>query len=470
MVLAALSLVAWTSVAVGAGSPPPAEPQGLTTGIFDPLTTSLTSVAEYRRMAATGATSTRLLAPWSAIAPSSRPTDAKAEDPGNAGYDWTQLDGEVKAATAAGLDPIVDIVGIPGWALQPGTSGPGTPKAADLGRFATAAARRYSGSYHGLPRVREWQVWNEPNLMPDLSPQLVGGKPVSPDAYRKMVNAVASAVKAVSPANVVVAGGLAPFRDVTPSVYAQNKEWGPLAFMRAFFCLSPTLKPTCNAKVRLDVWSMHPYTSGGPTHHADFPNDVSLPDLPKADAILRAATRAGHIVPARLPQLWVTEFSWDSDPPDPAAVPVALLMRWVPQALYQMWRERVSLVTWFLLDDQPMKTSIYQSGFYTADGAAKPYIEGFRFPVVAFRRPGGFYVWGRTPAGKPGSVIVEQRSTGSWRRIAALKTDPSGIFEATLRAARTGFVRAELTRGGERSLPFSLTPVPDHPYQPFGLR
>jgi hypothetical protein len=71
-------------------------------------------------------------------------------------------------------------------------------------------------------------------------------------------------------------------------------KWGPLAFMRAFFCLSPQLKPTCSVKVRFDVWSHHPYTSGGPTHKAALPEDVSLPDLPRLDAVLRDAVLRGR--------------------------------------------------------------------------------------------------------------------------------------------------------------------------------
>src|SRR5205823_4288812 len=148
-----------------------------------------------------------------------------------------------------------------------------------------------------------------------------------------------AAVKGVSSGNVVVAGGVSPFRDFTQSTYKQNHDWGPLTFMRALFCLAPrTLEPTCSAKVHFDVWAQHPYTSGDPTHHAVLPDDVSLGDLPKLKATLRAAVRAGHIAPAKMPELWITEFSWDSSPPDPRGVPTRLLDRWVPQALYEAWR------------------------------------------------------------------------------------------------------------------------------------
>jgi len=53
----------------------------------------------------------------------------------------------------------------------------------------------------------------------------------------------------------------------------------------------------------------------------------------------------------------VTEFSWDTTPPDPKGVPVQLEARWVPQALYQAWKSGVSFFNWGGLRDQPMVSS-----------------------------------------------------------------------------------------------------------------
>jgi hypothetical protein len=167
-------------------------------------------------------------------------------------------------------------------------------------------------------------------------------------------------------------------------------------------------------------------------------------------------------------RFWVTEFSWDSDPPDPKGVPKALLARWVPQALYQMWADGVSLVTWFSVRDDPMTTSFYQSGLYFLNGKPKPYLEGFRFPFVAFPRRGRIYVWGRSPWGLPGNVLVQARSGAGWRTFGTLATTPDGIFEHVFRAPSTGVLRARLAATGESSLPFSLTPVPDQFFNPFG--
>lgn len=442
----------------------PASAGGLDTAVlpaFDSVATALP------RVEAAGASFVRLNVVWSTVAPPRRPTGFDPGDPGDPAYRWAGIDAEIRAVVARGLTPYVTVVQAPAWARR-GSATSAAPDPVQLGFFMRAIATRYSGDFDGLPRVRYWQVWNEPNLTPDLSPQLVNGKAVSPGRYRGMVNAFAGAVKAVHADNLVIAGGLAPFRDITPEVLKQDEDWGPLSFMRDLLCLSRSLKPTCNDPVRFDIWSMHPYTSGGPTHHAVLPDDVSLGDLPKVRWVLQAAVRAGHISSRGPVKFWVTEFSWDSNPPDPKGVPMRLLDRWVPQALYVMWRNGISLVTWFSVRDQPLSTSFYQSGLYFRSGKPKPFLEGFRFPLVAFPRAGGIYVWGRTPFGDSGRVEVELRDGSRWRLLGTLRTDAHGIFRHQFPVSSSGLVRARVVSSGERSLPFSLTPVPDQFFNPFG--
>ena len=57
-------------------------------------------------------------------------------------------------------------------------------------RFMEALARRYSGSHRSaqgrrspLPRVRHFEIWNEPNLAGFLSPQVSGGRRVAVSRY-----------------------------------------------------------------------------------------------------------------------------------------------------------------------------------------------------------------------------------------------------------------------------------------------
>lgn len=468
LLLAATAAGPGSSHAANAGLP-------LETAIVDPFGVG-GKLREFSTVRALGATKVSIMLNWSETAPVSDPGPSfHAADPSDPHYRWGTVDREVEQAVRAGLDPILQIASAPApsWAqLAPprGYSGPSNlPNPTALAAFARAAAIRYSAHFEGLPRVRYWEAWNEPNLGTFLAPQLYRAKPIAPGVYARMVNALAAAVKAVNPDNLVIAGALAPFRDLTPETHAQDKDWGPLSFMRSLLCVSRTLRPTCGRKVRFDIWSTHPYTSGGPTHKAELPNDVSLGDLPKMRALLDAAVQADHVVSRGTVGFWVTEFSWDSNPPDSGGVPTRLLKRWVPQALYEMWRDGVSLVTWFSLRDQPMQSSPYQAGLFYEDGRPKPYLEGFRFPLVAFPRASGVYVWGRTPSGETGRVLIEQRSGQSgWKRLGIVKTDRYGIFQQTFRASRTGWVRGRLVGTSERTLAFSLKAAPDHFYNPFG--
>ena len=162
----------------------------------------------------------------------------------------------------------------------------------------------------------------------------------------------------------------------------------------------------------------------------------------------------------------MTEFSWDTKPQDPQGLPAALHARWTSEALYRMWKNGVTLVTWFRIQDDPLRTSYYQSGFYTVGGAKKLSHKAFRFPTVAFTQRRGIDVWGRTPAGVNGRVTVELKVGRSWRRLATLTTR-GGIFSKTFRTPyRKGYVRAKFN--GETSLAFSLTNSGDRYVNPFG--
>jgi hypothetical protein len=256
----------------------------------------------------------------------------------------------------------------------------------------------------------------------------------------------------------------------------------PLLFMRKLLCMSggQAPKPTCEATVEFDIWGVHPYTAGGPTHEALRPDDVSIGDLPEVSQLLRAAVRAGHVVSRRSVALWVTEFGWDTKPPDYYAVPLRLHARWVAEALYRMWLDGVTLVTWYGLRDEASKGSYgqtIQSGLYLrkrtiAQDRAKPSLTAFRFPFVAFPSRRKIRVWGRTPWGEPGSVVVERSSKTGWKRVVRLRTDRYGIFRRTVAAPGTGNrLRARWPdgpKGSRVSVPFSLTRSPDLLVNPFG--
>jgi hypothetical protein len=450
----------------------------LRTALFDPFTfAGPDRTTAFGMTAAAGASYVRIVARWRSIAPTVPPTDFTASDPTSQGYSWTYLDATVAAAENAGLTPILDVGGPPGWALvsQPKHEDGGTPQISALRDFTTAIATHFDGN-HGAPRVKVWQIWNEPNLSLDLSP-------VKASNYRSMINAFATAVHAANPGNLVVAGDLDPFANKTKRFHTT----APLAFMRSLLCVSmgnPKAKSkklrrphaSCKQRVHFDIWSHHPYTFNGPFGHAKRPDDVSLGDLPKMRALLKEAAKLHHIVASRPVQFWVTEFSWDTNPPRKHAAPVALEARWTAEALFQMWRSGVSLVTWFGFEDQP-KPSPYESGLYfhsksLKHARAKPMRTAFRFPFVAYLGKGSVKVWGRDATSKKVVVTIQRRHgiRGAWRAVARVRTNSSGIFLAKLRlhAASGDWLRATAAGSG-KSLAFSLTqPSPKLRFGPWG--
>jgi hypothetical protein len=173
----------------------------------------------------------------------------------------------------------------------------------------------------------------------------------------------------------------------------------------------------------------------------------------------------------------VTEFGWDTKPPDPKAVPLKLHARWVSESLYRMWRTGITLATWFQLRDSHRpdlpKTREVTSGLYfrCKDGLscdrAKPALTAFRFPFVAYRGNNGIRIWGRTPASDQAEVTVQaQRRSGGWEAVASLTPDRFGIFQKRLPRRRGVAMRARVE--GDRSRAFSLKRPPDMPVFPFG--
>jgi Cellulase (glycosyl hydrolase family 5) len=438
----------------------------LATALVDPvLFTGGKSDRAFAMAHSSGATYARVPVHWPAIAPATRPDGFVAGDPTSPGYSWGGLDAVVEAAAAAGVTPILNLTGTPDWAYakRPKGVNGGTPKASALGQFALALATHYDRA-GDLPSMHVFEVWNEPDLSLFLNP-------VSPSAYRGMVNAVADAVHSVDPANLVVAGGLDPFGHPK----SKKQKWhsmAPLAFMRSFLCLSKASHPhsTCHAKVHFDVWSHHPYTFGGPFGKAKNPDDVELGDLPRMRALLQAGVRLHHVVSRNPVKFWVTEFGWATNPPRRHAASLSLASRWTAESLYQMGRSGVSLVTWFDLQDR-RSPSPYQSGLYfhsssLGNARPKPVRTAFRFPFVAYLRTGSVSVWGRDATSSKVRVTVQLRhgKGGRWRTVGYIRSNRYGIFRARLKlkATKKDRLRA-VAPGSGKSLGFSLT-VPYAPH------
>jgi hypothetical protein len=488
--LAVALICSGSSVPRGAAQPPGTPVPTFTTAVFDPHEfpgPDASTAFEHAR--AIGAGAARILLVWSSVAPS-RPA-GDATDPANAAYHWGGTDRQVTLAAQARLEPLLDVVSAPDWTSVSRVFGfaRGVANTSDLGQFMLAAARRYSGAFRSffaqqgrslrsnatvsLPRVRYWQIWNEPNHIEFISPQWdAAGRPVSPLIYRQMLAVSADSIHEVHPDNLVITGGLSPFGQ-------PNRAMAPMQFMAALLCMSATAvpaPPACREPVKFDVWAHHPYTAGGPMHKAGGDN-VSLGDLPRMKKMLDDAAAAGRIqsggrtARGGVP-FWVTEFSWDSTPPDTAAVPADLEVAWVAEALYRMWRSGVSLVTWFLVRDEPthFQSALFFRGASVAADTKKPAAAAFVFPFVGHVVNGRLLVWGRTPSGKAGDVLISAQTDRGWVTLGRATTDSSGVFTQRFDAGTDAtYVRASMIGDPRLVSPrFPLAELQDMPVNPFG--
>jgi hypothetical protein len=355
----------------------------------------------------------------------------------------------VRAAVAAGLEPYINVSRAPAWAEAAGRAsdvGPGSwkPDPAAFGRFMTAVAKRYSGSFVDpamgpLPRVDTFQLWNEPNLDTYLAPQWEKGKPYAPGRFRELVNAGYGAVRAAQPGATVVAAGLAPFGDYGTT---SGKRIPPAAFLRSMLCLNAKLKRTCDAKTRFDVLAHHPYAVRKPSSGALNADDVTIPDLGKLTTVTKAARKAGTLEGA--PRLWVTEVSYDSSPPDPDGVPTATLNRWIPELLWRLWDQGAETVIWYQVRDESSASGFgatYQSGMFLNDGTRKPSAQAFRFPLlVTGKTSKRLKVWLRSPVA--GRARVQVRRGGRWRTVQTTTVRASGVRSVSVTRSRVTAVRA----------------------------
>lgn len=439
--------------------------RGLTTGVFSFPSGSKPSQTEtyLDRATSIGVSIVRVNVGWAGIAPT-RPVDPT--DPASAGYNWSSVDAQVRVLAAHGIKVLITVSDAPTWAEganPPRDARPGTwrPNATDLGQFAQAIAQRYDGSYPDplaagstLPRVSDFQVWNEPNLAYYLQPQWQRVKKhwqaVAPTVFRSLANAFYTGVKSVSSSDFVILGGTAPYGD-PPG----GPRIPPVEFYRYLFCLNGrvALKPTsCPSPVHANAVDNHPYGIGGPLQHALNPDDVSIPDIDKVTRVLRAAERAGHILPRGGKQTWTTEFSWDTKPPDPQGVPVQKQARWVEQALYVLWHQGVSTAMYYQLVDSPPipnYASTYQAGFYYLSGKAKPSATAYRFPFVTSRANArALSAWGRAP--QTGTVAIQVKRGRTWKTLHHIHVRSGQVFETRLSLRGKATLRAKLN--GQTSL------------------
>lgn len=434
------------------------------------------STAGYLAQTTVNGSVARINVGWATVAgdTATEPAGFDTSNPADPHYRWTTVDAAVRRAAQYHLQVLLMLFDAPAWAEGPGLPvgnpqlGPGSwrPNPILYGQFVRAAAERYDGQFPdplhagaSLPRVKDFEIWNEPNLWRYVAgPDTVG-------QFRSLLSAGYKAVKAVHPDNKVVLGGLAP---ISPQLQFSSH---PLTFAAQLLCLRHAGKRYVRTahcqKVSFDAFGIHPYTlAATPTKPAENPNDILVADTWKVRALVRAAERL-HTINSGPHPIWNTEWSWFTNPPQPLyGDPPSVAARYVAYSLYAMWRAGVSVVVWQGLIDTSGGPNPGGS-LETSAGAPKQTLFAFAFPFVASVGRGRGYGWGRAPFRHKVKVFVQHQVKGKWRRVATAHTDGYGMFQVRFKAHGNGTYRALVAHGGPTSLPYYSAKIPPkrtHPY------
>lgn len=291
-------------------------------------------------------------------------------------FNWQQMDRILDHARNQGIQVIARLGLVPAWArVTEGDTGASTlnslPREAwdDFARYVAAFARRYHAD------VQHLIIWNEPNLAFEW-----GYDPVTPDDYVALLRVVHDAVRAASPASLLLAAGPAPTLEPAGSPHAINDlDW-----------LEDTY--AAGAANWSDGIALHSY---GFRHSADA--------LPARDQLnfrrleLHRETllqHAGHDA-----AVFLTESGWNDDPRHDQAVSPARRIRYTLDALdharqHWPWLERLCL--WALR--YPAPTWNWRDGYtlLTPEFTRKPIYQAIQ--DLALGRRQGESLWLPPPA------------------------------------------------------------------------
>jgi hypothetical protein len=373
-------------------------------------------------------------------------------------FNWGSYDAAVDAIVAAGMKPYLTIGShAPKWATHKGGR-PGTnrPNAKAFATFAQAAGEHYPG-------VHIWSVWNEPNLYSWLSPQRSHGIPLSPSIYRNLYLAGVRGLKAGGHTGDTFLLG-----ELMPRAGTSQQKVRPLEFLREMACLdrhyrqirgSAAKKRGCRKVGRFPVSGIayHPYTPPAGPGTREGPDDAAIGQLGRLRATIDALARRGKL-PRHLP-IWITEFGFQTKPPDPIfGTPLKKAASFMDASEWIAFRNsRVAAYSQYTLYDDPprggsgvLRWSSWQAGIYFRNGKRKPYVfDAFRLPLLV-RQLGGnrVEIWGgRRIPGETASIAVKAPGA-AYRSLGTAAVNQAGYFRRVFKVNRARRSKYKVTIDG----------------------
>jgi hypothetical protein len=374
---------------------------------------------------------------WRDLAPKKRP--ANGADPNI--YGWGPYDEIVSGAQSRGLGVMFQIGGTaPDWAT-PGKSPVSNPNASEFGKFVKATGAHF-------PSVTIWSFWNEPNLKSWLSPQVSGGIPQSPRIYRGLINAGAAGLAATGHgSDDILIGELLPFTRTSRNV---NTKLRPLEFLRELACVDShyrafkgkaATRRGCKGFKSLPGSGLayHPYTlAGGPGVRTPNKDDATISDLGRITSVLRKL-RSRHKLKSSWP-IWITEFGFQSDPPDRYASPIKKIPGFMARSEYIAYKNsRVKSYSQYPLIDDAGKVDGFQSGIRFHNGKKKPGVfAAFQRPFYARMSGSRVELFGAIRAAESGAVTLQTRTSkkGKWKSLGTASLNVRGYFDKRVKVSR----------------------------------
>jgi hypothetical protein len=359
----------------------------------------------------------------------------------------------IDAAVAHGLSVIVTVYQTPPWASdrtlwtrppQGYAAGrfhsfyPPSPASIDRFRaFAEHLSRRLAG------RVLGYECWCEPNSWAYLYPQRTGNDPAfGAHRYQKMLAAFSQGVHAGDPGAKVIAGATAPM--------GRNDRYStsPQRFA--------TLLRNGGAARFFDVYSHHPYMTGGTKH----PAPEASPPSPSRCVSLGNIGQLLSLFPAK--PFYLTEYGYNTR----YTYDFGLSVTSAQQASYlrraYSWATRfpqVKLLVWYLTRDwSPSGRASDPRGIYTGlrTLAGKKKRAWFAFAggnsltlstPTRVRAGSALLLRGRLTCASVGGVagkrlvVKRYRSSTGWRTITKVVTGKGGYYHLWRWPTRSGTYR-----------------------------
>jgi hypothetical protein len=328
--------------------------------------------------------------------------------------------------------------------------------------------------------VRQWTIWNEPNLSAWLYPQTVKHRAVGAGLYRSLVYSGTAALRATGhKRDLILVGETAP-------IGGNSRNTSPRDFLLGLFCVDgrghklggrAAKSLACRGAKRIQAkgLSHHPYSRGAgvPTGTRQKPGSLTMGVIGRFVPILRAARRSS-VAPRRL-GVYLTEFGVTTRPPDRKfGVSLSRQAQYINEVDYLAYkRPWIKSVSQFqLADDTNLATHTFQTGLTFGDGRAKQSFGAYRTPIFVVQKGRRVEIFGQARPGGSRTVQIQFRAKGkkAYRTVLRKRTNHAG-YVLVRRPAKKGLWRIAWTDAdgstvfsrGSQSVPGSSPATPGVP-------